>query len=336
MAMDKKLKKDMMHASSGNDVPDKDASPDPIFCEKEEEVIPNLDGQSFDPMPPMPSFAQGPGWDQTKVKDAPAEDNAFMDELSSMLQDVQNQIYRVNQSVEDLNQRLLKQDQSLSQSIDEIQRSLQSRTKMQTEKETISPEQLQSFGAMLQAVAEKQDRNDRQIAQTLRENANFQIQVRQGMQHDLDELKAQSNGEQFNPILKEIATLYVEYHSLLEEQLESRVSKNLMAMFEQMADLLADYEAEVCRTPVGEVRQTRICKVVKKIPTGDKKLHNTVANSRKPGVVRGRTVLYPEFVDVYVYDSALEPIEAQDNEPEETFPVVPEPVISESQQEEDC
>ena len=278
MAMDKKLKKDMMHASSGNDVPDKDASPDPIFCEKEEEVIPNLDGQSFDPMPPMPSFAQGPGWDQTKVKDAPAEDNAFMDELSSMLQDVQNQIYRVNQSVEDLNQRLLKQDQSLSQSIDEIQRSLQSRTKMQTEKETISPEQLQSFGAMLQAVAEKQDRNDRQIAQTLRENANFQIQVRQGMQHDLDELKAQSNG----------CLLYTS------------------------------------------------CKVVKKIPTGDKKLHNTVANSRKPGVVRGRTVLYPEFVDVYVYDSALEPIEAQDNEPEETFPVVPEPVISESQQEEDC
>ena len=101
-----------------------------------------------------------------------------------------------------------------------------------------------------------------------------------------------------------------------------------MAMFEQMADLLADYEAEVCRTPVGEVRQTRICKVVKKIPTGDKKLHNTVANSRKPGVVRGRTVLYPEFVDVYVYDSALEPAEAQDNEQEETFPVVPEPVIS--------
>lgn len=123
---------------------------------------------------------------------------------------------------------------------------------------------------------------------------------------------------------------------MLEEQLESRVSKNLMAMFEQMADLLADYEAEVCRTPVGEMRQTRICKVVKKIPTGDKKLHNTVANSRKPGVVRGRTVLYPEFVDVYVYDSALEPAEAQDNEPEETFPVVPEPVISESQQEEDC
>ena len=66
MAMDKKLKKDMMHASSGNDVPDKDASPDPIFCEKEEEVIPNLDGQSFDPMPPMPSFAQGPGSDKSQ------------------------------------------------------------------------------------------------------------------------------------------------------------------------------------------------------------------------------------------------------------------------------
>src|SRR5699024_1907236 len=59
---------------------------------------------------------------------------------------------------------------------------------------------------MLQSILAKQEKNDRQLAQSLRDNANFQIQVRQGMQRDLDKLKEQMNGEQFNPVLKEIAS----------------------------------------------------------------------------------------------------------------------------------
>ncbi len=305
MALDKKLKKDMMHGAGSNtsDTPEETVFPDPILPPAEDQTQIQPKGSSFDPMPPMPSFVQGPGREQP----AAAERKVSTDDLAFALKDIQRQVEQINQSIENIGQQLLGRDQNISESIAKMCQCIQSKAGAQ-EKQTdsVSPEQLKALEAMLQAVAEKQDRNDRQITQTLRENANFQIQVRQGMQHDLDELKAQCNGEQFNPILKEIATMYVEYHSLLEEDLEPRVSKNLMSMFEQMADLLADYEAEVCRTPVGEARQTRVCKILKKIPTGDKSLHNTVAKSRKPGVVRGRTVLYPEFVDVYVYDPSLD------------------------------
>lgn len=160
--------------------------------------------------------------------------------------------------------------------------------------------------AMITAVTEKQDRNDRQVAQTLRENANFQIQVRQGMQRDIDVLKEQQSGEQFNPILKEIASMYVEYQSLLEDDSISDLSqKNIKALFEQIKDLLLDYDAEITHSEVGDTRQTRSTKIIGKVPTADPDKHNTIAVSRKPGVIRGRTVLYPEFVDVFVYDPLL-------------------------------
>lgn len=159
---------------------------------------------------------------------------------------------------------------------------------------------------LLQSILEKQEKNDRQLAQSLRDNANFQIQVRQGMQHDLDKLKEQMNGEQFNPILKEIASVYVEYQSLLDDEtISNRSRKNLQSLFEQLEDMLSDYGAEVSRSEIGSVRQTRTCKIIEKIPIGQQEKHNTIAASRKPGVVRDRSVLYPEFVDVFVYDPSL-------------------------------
>lgn len=166
--------------------------------------------------------------------------------------------------------------------------------------------QISKLEELIATIVEKLDRNDRQLAQTLRENANFQIQVRQGMQKDIDALRERQSGEQFNPILKEIASVYVEYQSLLEDRSIADLSrKNLKALFEQLEDLLTDYDAEIIRSEIGSVRQTRSTKIIGKLPTTEQDKHNTIAVSRKPGVLRGRTVLYPEFVDVFVYDPAI-------------------------------
>ena len=152
-------------------------------------------------------------------------------------------------------------------------------------------------------IAAKQDRNDRQLSQTLRENAAFQVQVRQGMQKDIDSYKEQLSSGRFDPILKEIATVYVEYQGLLDDgSMSERSRKNISAMFEQLGDILTDYGAEIRNSEPGRLRQTRVTKVIGKIPTGDSEKHNTVAVSRKPGVIKDRVVLYPEFVDIYVYD----------------------------------
>ena len=177
---------------------------------------------------------------------------------------------------------------------------------------------------MFSTLAEKLDRNDRQLTQDLRENATFRVQVRQGMQHDLDELKEQLSGEQFNPILKEIATVYSEYQVLLEEELSPRARNNLLALFEQLEDILDDYGAEVVRSEIGSVRKTRSCKIINKVMTGNSELHNTIVMSRKPGIVRGQMVLYQELVDVYVYDPNL-PTTQEDN-PAEEAPIEETPI----------
>ena len=119
-------------------------------------------------------------------------------------------------------------------------------------------------------------------------------------------LREQLRSEQFNPILRSIATIYVEYQSLLDENgLSEQAGRNLDSLFEELRDILEENGAEIIRSEVGTVRQNKVCKVIKKIPTGDKAKHNTIAHSRKPGVVRDRTVLYHEYVDVYVYDPTM-------------------------------
>lgn len=186
------------------------------------------------------------------------------------------------------------------------------------------PDRTDELLAQLQAMADKQEKTERMLTQALRENASFQQQVRQGMQRDLDDLRQQLSGTSFNAILKEIATMYSDYQLLLEdEEMPRRSHNNLRSLFEQMEDLLADYDAEIFVSKVGDLRPKNQCKIIEKIPTGDETLHNTIARSRKPGVVRDRLVLFHEWVDVYVYDPALKIAEEPVREPE-ADPAVPE------------
>lgn len=186
------------------------------------------------------------------------------------------------------------------------------------------PDRTDELLAQLQAMADKQEKTERMLTQALRENASFQQQVRQGMQRDLDDLRQQLSGTSFNGILKEIATMYSDYQLLLEDaEMPKRSRNNLLSLFGQMEDLLADYDAEIFVSKVGDLRPKNQCKIIEKIPTGDESLHNTIARSRKPGVIRDRLVLFHEWVDVYVYDPALKIAEEPVQEPAE--PAIPEP-----------
>ena len=165
---------------------------------------------------------------------------------------------------------------------------------------------LNNISALIAELIDKQDKNARQLTQVLRENVNFQNQVRQGMQNELMQLKEQQRGEQFTPLLKEIAAVCVEYRNLLnEESLSDNVRRTLQLLFEQLEDILSDYDAELSISQIGELRKPILTKVINTIATDDEKKHNTIAKSRRPGVVRGGHPLYREYVDVYVYDSSL-------------------------------
>lgn len=229
----------------------------------------------------------------------------------SLLLSIESQLESLNDNIFNLVQVITNNKNidfsAIFTKIDVTRMSIEKLISMDNTQSTIKTSNLTSqLSTLLQSILEKQERNDRQLAQSLRDNANFQIQVRQGMQIDLDKLKEQINGEQFNPLLKEIASVYVEYQSLLDDETISDHSrKYIQSLFEQLKDILSEYGAEVCRSEVGSVRQTKICKVIEKKSTGQSDRHNTIAASRKPGVIRDHSVLYPEFVDVFVYDPSL-------------------------------
>ena len=167
-------------------------------------------------------------------------------------------------------------------------------------------DELNKLSELMAEIIDRQDKNARQMTQVLRENVNFQNQVRQGMQNELIQLKEQQRGEQFTPLLKEIATVCVEYRNLLnDESINDNVRRTLQLLFDQLEDILADYGAELSVSQIGEVRKPLLTKVINTIATDDDKKHNTIAKSRRAGVVRNGHPLYREYVDVYVYDASL-------------------------------
>ena len=183
----------------------------------------------------------------------------------------------------------------------------------ETTPEPVEPEKLSTrreikkISAMVKELVDQQERNSKQLTQVLRENINFQSQVRQGMYREIELLKEQQRGEQFTPLLKEIAAVCVEYRRLLgEENLSDNVRRTLQLMFDQLEDILADYGSELSISRVGEPRRPLLTKIINTIATGDPTLHNTVAKSRRPGVVRAGYPLYREYVDVFVYDESLD------------------------------
>ncbi len=162
----------------------------------------------------------------------------------------------------------------------------------------------QQLAATLEKILELQNKNSRQLVQSLRENVNFQNQVRQGMQKELETLKEQQRGEQFTPILKSVAAVCVEYRKILsDDALPKRMRRTLTLMFDELEDILSEYDAEVFSSAIGEQRRPLLTKIVNTVTTDDKNLHNTIARSRRPGVIRNGRPLYREFVDVYVYDA---------------------------------
>ena len=187
----------------------------------------------------------------------------------------------------------------------ELQTEIQTDEELQTNELTANNE-LSRLSALIADMSDKLDKNARQMTQVLRENVNFQNQVRQGMQNELVMLKEQQRGEQFTPLLKEIATVCVEYRNLLnDETLSDNMRRTLQLMFDQLEDILADYGAELSTSQVGEVRKPLLTKIINTIATDDESKHNTVAKSRRAGVVRNGHPLYREYVDVYVYDPSL-------------------------------
>lgn len=143
------------------------------------------------------------------------------------------------------------------------------------------------------------------VVQTLKENANFQIQVRQNMQKELEEAKKKLSGDIFIPILKQIAELYIEWRDVLDEMEDGVTKRKVAGVFESLQEILEEYGCDFGCSTVDSKRKPKYSKLKEKVFTADKSKHETVAKSHNPWIVKEPFVLYPEYVDVYVFNSEL-------------------------------
>lgn len=144
------------------------------------------------------------------------------------------------------------------------------------------------------------------VVQTLKENANFQIQVRQNMQKELEEAKKKLSGDIFIPLLKEIAELYSEWCDVIGELDDGVQKRKVSGVFEVLEEMLEEYGCELIVSEKDSKRRPKYSKLKNKVPTAIKEQHETIAKSYNACIVKEPFVLYPEYVDVYVYDSSLE------------------------------
>jgi len=158
---------------------------------------------------------------------------------------------------------------------------------------------------MVQELLNKQRHFENQLSSTLRQNAEFQQQVRINMLKELETYQKELLGERMNPILKSIASLYVEYKDVFSEIEDKKIRNNLDSLFEDISEILKEYGCTITSSNIGEKRSARLSKIRNVILTSDEKLHNTVAVSYNESISRGQKVLYPEYIDTYKYDETL-------------------------------
>lgn len=184
--------------------------------------------------------------------------------------------------------------------------------------ETVQPdyvtEEMEKLGGRFQNLAEEVTRLsttqrdlELKVVQTLKENTNFQIQVRQNMQKDLEEAKKKLSGDIFIPLLKEIAEIYVEWQDVLEDMEDGSAKRKVAGIFELLLEILEEYGCEFGTSPCDTKRRPKYSKLRNKVLTSDKSRHETISHSHNPWIVKEPFVLYPEYVDVYVFDKSLMP-----------------------------
>lgn len=159
---------------------------------------------------------------------------------------------------------------------------------------------------------------EQKVIQTLRENSNFQIQVRQNMQKELEDAKKKLSGDVFIPLLKEIAELYIEWQDVLNDLEDGVAKRKVKGIFEVLEEILEEYGCDFGTSEIDSKRKTKYSKLKNKVPTSDKEKHETIAKSHNPWIIKEPFVLYPEFVDVYVYDPSCVTGSVDDTTEDET------------------
>ena len=131
------------------------------------------------------------------------------------------------------------------------------------------------------------------------------------MQDELDRYREIDKGRIFDDILGEIAKLYSDYESLVDDVADEKVNKRIRYMLEDIVQILQANGVFKQKSKHADKRNTRHCQVIERIPTATQELHDTVVKSRGTGFYIENRSLIKEPVDIYLYSETAEEKSAQ-------------------------
>jgi molecular chaperone GrpE (heat shock protein) len=106
-------------------------------------------------------------------------------------------------------------------------------------------------------------------------------------------------------ILKSIADYYSQYIEVSKSDDPVKVKKCFLSLLDDLLQLLQENGVKEHKSEVGDVYETKYCKISEKVPTIDLDLKDKVIESKSIGLYLDKSVLIPELVKIYVYDKNL-------------------------------
>jgi len=120
------------------------------------------------------------------------------------------------------------------------------------------------------------------------------------MQEELDRYHEMDKGRAFDGILGEVAKLYCDNESVIDQITDDKIKKRIRYMFMDIVQILEANAVFRQKSNLGDKRNPRHCQVVERIPTNNPQLHDTVALSRGTGFYIENRSLVKELVDIYL------------------------------------
>jgi hypothetical protein len=121
------------------------------------------------------------------------------------------------------------------------------------------------------------------------------------MQDELERYREIEKGRAFDGILNEVAKLYSDYESVLDDITDIKAKKKVNYLLMDILQILEANGVYKQKSGIGDKRNTRYCQVIERIETDDPQLHDTIALSRSTGFYIENRALIKELVDIYLY-----------------------------------
>ena len=166
----------------------------------------------------------------------------------------------------------------------------------------------------LDSIVSALNRNDKKLDTYIKWNVDFDNQVRNRTQKELEECKERESGSFNLPIVKDLLSVYFDYLDIMASVKPSdspdgnhdKTVGMLISLFDDIEDILIRNGIEFVESAENSARSMFSSKVIQTIETDRKELHNCVVRSRRKGAVYGKQALVREYVDVYVFNGVSE------------------------------